>query len=504
MITVNNRDILDKLVILLLLIIIIFHTNKEIANPTNIPELFYYENQTLQMLVPKKECKYIAPMTIYFRSEFSDFNNSDNYEIRKISLKNKNYFATYYLNGYRNYRQFISLLQDNGLIRSTNIMGNNNLFFGYITNIPSYKNISNGADLNKYQKVGGYRRGRYFFLKNSLFRHYKLKRNLFSNDFDFMPETYIYPEDKELIENKFNNYHLDFNDLWLIKPTNLSQGRGIFLFNSLKEVKMEEYVITKYISNISLINGRKYDLRLYVLIASLNPIRIYLYNEGLVRIAIEKYKLDISSIQNKFMHITNTDLNIKNKKFISPNNTNDENSNMWNLFMYKRYLEKNKIEWNDLKRKIKDIIIKGIISICEDLLEENKKLNLHANNFYRILGIDILIKEDFNPLLIEMNYYPEIYFYNNIDKQVKVNLFFDILNIIGITPYSRKTIKPLNKNKKANDIEYNINNAYCELSRPRGKFELIFPTKENINKYSKFFSNISYENKMFWEKISKE
>jgi len=172
------------------LIIIIFHTNKEIANPTNIPELFYYENQTLQMLVPKKECKYIAPMTIYFRSEFSDFNNSDNYEIRKISLKNKNYFATYYLNGYRNYRQFISLLQDNGLIRSANIMGNNNLFFGYITNIPSYKNISNGADLNKYQKVGGYRRGRYFFLKNSLFRHYKLKRNLFSNDFDFMPETY--------------------------------------------------------------------------------------------------------------------------------------------------------------------------------------------------------------------------------------------------------------------------------------------------------------------------
>lgn len=87
MITVNNRDILDKLVILLLLIIIIFHTNKEIANPTNIPELFYYENQTLQMLVPKKECKYIAPMTIYFRSEFSDFNNSDNYEIRKIKNK---------------------------------------------------------------------------------------------------------------------------------------------------------------------------------------------------------------------------------------------------------------------------------------------------------------------------------------------------------------------------------------------------------------------------------
>jgi hypothetical protein len=62
----------------------------------------------------------------------------------------------------------------------------------------------------------------------------------------------------------------------------------------------------------------------------LNPLRIYLYNEGLVRIAIEKYEINMNSLANKYMHITNTDLNIKNKKFISPNNTNDENSN--NIF----------------------------------------------------------------------------------------------------------------------------------------------------------------------------
>ena len=204
------------------------------------------------------------------------------------------------------------------------------------------------------------------------------------------------------------------------------------------------------------------------------------------------------------MHITNTDLNIKNKKFISPNNTNDENSNMWNLFMYKRYLKKNNINWIDLRKKIIKIIVKAIISVSEDLLEENEQLNLKAKNFYRILGIDILIKNDFNPLLIEMNYYPEIYFYNNIDKQVKVNLFFDILNIIGIAPFSRKTNNPLYKTIKGDETRYNINNAFCELSRPRGNFELIFPTKENIDECSKFFKNISFENKEFWKKIIKE
>ncbi len=103
-----------------------------------------------------------------------------------------------------------------------------------------------------------------------------------------------------------------------------------------------------------------------------------------------------------------------------------------------------------------------------------------------------------------MNYYPEIYFYNNIDKQVKVNLFFDILNIIGIAPFSRKTNNPLYKTIKGDETRYNINNAFCELSRPRGNFELIFPTKENIDECSKFFKNISFENKEFWKKIIKE
>ena len=504
MITFKNRNILDRLFILLLLIFFFFDDHSKAINPTNIEELSYYENQTLYIIVPKKVCKYISPMTIYFHSEFSDFKTSDDYEIRKINLKDKNYFVTYYLNDYRNYPQFVPLLKDNGLIRSKNIMGDNNLFFGHIKSIPSNKNISNGAILNNYQKVGGYLRGRNFFLKNSFYRYFKNKKNIFYNDFDFMPETYIYPEDKDLIETKSGNYQVNKNDLWIVKPTNLSQGRGIFIFNSLDEIKLEQYVITQYISNISLINGRKYDLRLYVLISSLNPLRIYLYNEGLVRIAIEKYEINMNSLANKYMHITNTDLNIKNKKFISPNNTNDENSNMWNLFMYKRYLKKNNINWIDLRKKIIKIIVKAIISVSEDLLEENQKLNLKAKNFYRILGIDILIKNDFNPLLIEMNYYPEIYFYNNIDKQVKVNLFFDILNIIGIAPFSRKTNNPLYKTIKGDETKYNIDNAFCELSRPRGNFELIFPTKENIDECSKFFKNISFENKEFWKKIIKE
>lgn len=94
-----------------------------------------------------------------------------------------------------------------------------------------------------------------------------------------MPETYNFPEDKEIINNKFKNYILNISDLWLVKPTNLFSGINIKIFKSLNETELETYVITKYITNIDLINGKKYDLRLYVLITGLKPLRIYFYNE---------------------------------------------------------------------------------------------------------------------------------------------------------------------------------------------------------------------------------
>ena len=137
-------------------------------------------------------------------------------------------------------------------------------------------------------------------------------------------------------------------------------------------------------------------------------------------------------------------------------------------------------------------------------MKDKKKLNLEVKNFYKIIGVDILVKKDFNPLLLEMNYLPGVYFRNNIDKEVKINLFFDALNIIGIAPYSRKSQKPLNIIKEGKEIEDNINNAYCELERPRGSFELIFPTKENIKDYTKYCETISPENNIFWKKIRRK
>ena len=67
-------------------------------------------------------------------------------------------------------------------------------------------------------------------------------------------------------------------NLWIVKPTNSSRGRGIYIIDDVAEVNLEDpAIISKYISDPLLINNHKFDLRIYVCITSYEPLRIYVF-----------------------------------------------------------------------------------------------------------------------------------------------------------------------------------------------------------------------------------
>lgn len=108
--------------------------------------------------------------------------------------------------------------------------------------------------------------------------------------------------------------------MWILKPCASSCGRGIKIINNLQRINKKEGILAcKYIANPHLINGLKYDLRVYVLVTSYNPLRVYMYNDGLVRFATEKYSNDPKNLNKKFMHLTNFSINKRNTNFVKNN-----------------------------------------------------------------------------------------------------------------------------------------------------------------------------------------
>jgi hypothetical protein len=291
------------------------------------------------------------------------------------------------------------------------------------------------------------------------------------------------------------------NDLWLIKPKLGSLGNKIKLFAGLSNITMPVYLITKYLNNPHLIRQYKYDLRFHGLVSTIKPLKLYLYNEGMLRLATEKFTFSISDLQNKYALLTNIFINRQNKdKYIYPQNiSNIEDSNLWNFETFQKYCENNNIDFNKIYSEVSDIFIKMILTVREKLIKEIDNNNLKYSNFYHIIGFDIILDNNLKPYLLEANRRCSFRDDNDAEKYYSYNILADTLNIIGIRKYNYNNLN--NKdNKTEENIKEIIEESLCELDRPRGGYKLIFPLKNNVEKYKKFFgNNIPKEDNELWK-----
>lgn len=87
------------------------------------------------------------------------------------------------------------------------------------------------------------------------------------------------------------------NPTFIVKPDSGSQGDGIYLIRDPSDLKLmagspaKQAVVQEYIQKPLLIDKLKFDIRLYVLLKSLEPLEIYIAKEGLTRFCTEPYQV---------------------------------------------------------------------------------------------------------------------------------------------------------------------------------------------------------------------
>ena len=81
-------------------------------------------------------------------------------------------------------------------------------------------------------------------------------------------------------------------------------------------------VVQRYLTRPLLINGLKFDMRVYVLVTSVHPLRVHVYNDGIVKFCSSEFSLDTKTLGEAFRHLANYALNKHNNAFDESNETN--------------------------------------------------------------------------------------------------------------------------------------------------------------------------------------
>ena len=172
------------------------------------------------------------------------------------------------------------------------------------------------SKMKPYQKINHFPGMSSLSRKNYLARNLIRMKRAFPSDYKFFPMTWLLPTDWPDFRAQFNNKKK--NKPFIVKPEASCQGKGIFLTRNCEDIDSEEhYVAQRYLSKPYLIDGLKFDLRIYVLLYGCDPLRIFLFKEGLARFSTERYtKPSQGNMNNLCMHLTNYAINKNSDKFL--------------------------------------------------------------------------------------------------------------------------------------------------------------------------------------------
>jgi len=279
--------------------------------------------------------------------------------------------------------------------------------------------------------------------------------------------------------------HLGKNNgnLWIIKAPNLNRGRCIKIINSIyllkkhikhfskginvgynleneknsyQNINQNTYksnivVVQKYIEKPLLYFGRKFDIRIWVLLT--HKMEVYMFNEGHLKICSVDYNINSN---DNYSHLTNYSFQKKNVNF-------------------SKYEYGNEVSFDDLQNNIdcnyhnckidfkKDVIpkIKKIIEITFKSVK--RKINLYKRNYtFEIFGFDFMLDEEFNPFLIEVNTNPGLEESSPLIKMLIPRMIDDALRLTVDDIFN--TFYSFDKNNNSDNYSNTLNDKFIYKS----------------------------------------
>ncbi|XP_015728848.1 tubulin polyglutamylase TTLL6 isoform X2 [Coturnix japonica] len=300
-------------------------------------------------------------------------------------------------------------------------------------------------EMKRFQKINHFPGMIEICRKDLLARNLNRMLKLFPKEYNIFPRTWSLPADY----GDFQAYRRRRkNRTFICKPDSGCQGRGIFITRNPEDIKHGEHMICQqYISKPFLIDGFKFDMRIYVLVTSCDPLRIFVYEEGLARFATMRYiNPSRRNLGDICMHLTNYAINKRNANFVQ----DDTMGSKRKLSTLKAWMMDNSYNTTKLWEDIEDIIIKTLIS-AHPVVKHNYQSCFpnHTTSCacFEILGFDILLDRNLKPWLLEVNHSPSFTTDSHLDREVKDALLFDTINLINVHACNRRKVMEEDKQR---------------------------------------------------------
>jgi hypothetical protein len=237
---------------------------------------------------------------------------------------------------------------------------------------------------------------------------------------------------------------------FILKPSGGSQGEGILLVQDAAALGAargrRSYVLQRYVGDCHLLPGlaRKWDIRVYVTVASLDPPRVLLHREGLVRFATAEYEPPhAGNLHNTMSHLTNYSLNKRSENYVNGEAGGEGGGSkraLSSCLQIPGFLPAG-MTASDLYAQLASLAHYTMAALLP-LLRTNRHTSSRGGNplllsgSFQTFGLDVLVDERGGTWLLEANSNPSMRLdhegeRSEVDERVKGSVMEEVLREVG-------------------------------------------------------------------------